>query len=101
MKLKKGDKVKLLAGKDRGKAGKILNINEAKGTVLVEGINLYKKHQRPKKQGEKGEIVTLPRPVRISNVNIVCGSCGKAARIGMRIEGDKRSRYCKKCGAIL
>ncbi len=99
MKLKKNDNVKVMTGRDSGKSGKILSINVEKGTVVVAGVNLYKKHRRPRRQGEKGEIVTVPRPLRASNVRLLCGNCGKAARSGSRMEGEKKIRYCKRCGS--
>lgn len=101
MKLRKGDNVKVLSGKDRGKTGKVLHAYPEESKVLVEGINLFKKHRRPRKQGEKGEIVTVSRPLSAAKVAIVCRSCGKTTRIGVRIEGEKRARHCKKCGAEL
>jgi large subunit ribosomal protein L24 len=101
MKLLKGDNVKVLSGKDRGKTGKILSVSRSDASALVEGINLFKKHRRPRRQGEKGEVVTVPRPLHIGKIALICGSCGKATRVGMRIEGDKKSRYCKKCGSII
>lgn len=101
MKLRKGDNVKVLSGKDRGKTGKVLNVFKTDGRVMIEGINLWKKHRRPRRQGEKGEMVTVPRPLHVGKVALVCGSCGKAGRIGMRLEGDKKIRYCKKCGSAI
>ncbi|MBI2035075.1 MAG: 50S ribosomal protein L24 [Candidatus Liptonbacteria bacterium] len=101
MNIKKGDTVKILAGKDRGKTGKILKMLLPGGKVIVDGINIYKKHTRPKRQGEKGEVVSLPRPIGISNVQAVCQNCGKATRIGIRIDGEKKIRYCKKCEGLL
>lgn len=101
IKIKKGDLVKVLLGKDRNKTGKILSVLTAKNRVLVEGVNLYKKHVRPKRQGEKGQIVELPRSLAIANVALVCGSCGKAVRVGYRLEKDKKVRFCKKCQAII
>ena len=100
MKLKKNDNVKVMVGKDRGKTGKLLRVNLQSGTVLVEGVT-QKKHQRAKKQGEKGETVSVPRPIRIPNVMIVCPSCDKATRVGSRLDGDKKVRICKKCGGVL
>lgn len=99
--IKKGDTVKIMTGKNRGKSGKVLNADEKTGKVSVEGLNLYKKHVRPKKQGEKGELVELIRPMDVSNVMIVCPSCHKAVRVGFRIEKDSKSRYCKKCQAAI
>lgn len=101
MKLKKNDKIKVLAGKDRGKTGKVMNVNSDKGTVLVEGLNIYKKHKRPRKQGEKGEIVQVPRPFNMSNVALLCPNCDKATRVGMKVEGEKKMRFCKKCNSTL
>ncbi len=97
MKLKKGDNVKVLSGKDRGKTGKILRVDGDSGKILVEGRNMFKKHQRPRKQGEKGEIISISRPMYASKVALVCPSCGKPARLGARFEGDKKIRFCKKC----
>ncbi|MDO8584612.1 MAG: 50S ribosomal protein L24 [bacterium] len=100
MKLKKNDNVKVMVGKDRGKTGKLLHINTQSHTVLVEGVT-QKRHQRAKKQGEKGEVVSVPRPIQISNVAIVCPNCDKVTRPGARFEGDKKVRICKKCGGVI
>lgn len=97
MNIHKGDTVKIISGKDRGKTGKILKALPETKAVLVEGVNTYKKHQRPKKQGEKGEVVTVVRPMKASKVMVVCSSCKEAARVGYRLEGDKKIRICKKC----
>ncbi|MEK9170381.1 MAG: 50S ribosomal protein L24 [Patescibacteria group bacterium] len=97
MKIKKGDIVKIMAGKDKGKQGKVLRVDPVAGKILIEGINLMKKHRRPKKQGEKGEIISLPRFMDVSNVMIICGSCSMPARIGYRVEDGNKFRYCKKC----
>lgn len=101
MKIHKGDTVQIMTGKDRNKSGKVLKIDPRAGVVLVEGLNLVKKHVRPKKQGEKGQVINLPRPLNISKVMILCPSCGKPARVGFKQSGDKKDRYCKKCQAIL
>ena len=98
MKVKKGDSVLIISGKDRGRTGKILKSLPSELKVLVDGINLKKKHVRPKKEGEKGQVVSLPAPMNVSNVKLVCPKCGKAARIGYKIEKDKKFRFCKKCG---
>lgn len=97
VKVKKNDKVAVIKGKDKGKTGKVLNVNLDERRVLVEGVNLKKKHRRPKKTGEKGQIITIPAPLSIANVKVICSHCGKASRIGKRKEGDKNVRYCKKC----
>ncbi len=101
MKLKKGDNIKVLSGKDRGKTGKILRVDPTAGRILVEGINLYKKNRRPRRQGEKGEIIIVSRPFSASKAMLICSSCGKSARTGSRFEGEKRVRYCKKCGSAI
>jgi len=96
-KIKKGDEVIMLSGKDRGRRGKILKVLVKSGRVVVEGLNLVKKHRRPKKQGEKGEVVLLPRAVDISNVALRCPHCDRPVKIGYRLSGDKKLRVCRKC----
>lgn len=100
MYIKKGDQVKIVAGKDRGKVGTVLRTIPSADRIVVEGINLFKKRTRPKKQGDKGETVLLPRPLNASNVLLVCKNCKAPARMGFRREGDKKTRYCKKCQAL-
>jgi large subunit ribosomal protein L24 len=99
MNIIKGDKVLIIAGKDRNKTGKVLKSFPKDRALLVEGVNLAKKHQRAKKQGQKGQIISLPRPVDESNVMLVCSKCGKATRVGIAQVGAKRARICKKCKA--
>ena len=99
IKIKKGDKVMMLKGKDVGKSGKILKVYLAKQRLVVEGLNLLKKNLRPKKQGERGQIVSVPAAVRVDNVQLVCSSCNKPTRVGFEIKGDKKERHCKKCKA--
>jgi len=97
MNIKKNDTVKIVAGKDKGKTGKILKTIPSVQRAVVEGINLYKKHVRPKREGEKGQIITVPRSLHISNLQLVCPACGKPTRVGYAIEGKNKSRVCKKC----
>ena len=97
MKVKKGDQVLIISGKDKGKKGKILKVFPAKEKILVEGANWKKKNQKPKRQGQKGQMVQLPAPVSVSCVQLICSKCGKATRIGFKIEGEKKYRICKKC----
>ena len=99
MRIKKGDTVKIIQGKEKGKTGKVLSTMPQNERILVEGLNLYKKNVKPKKQGEKGQIVTIPRSMNASNAMLVCPACGKATRIGAMVENDKKVRSCKKCGA--
>jgi len=98
MKIKKDDQVIVISGKDRGRKGKIIEAFPKEGRVIVGGINLRKKHMKPKKSGEKGQIIELPAPLDVSNVKLICQKCGKATRVGYKKEGKKKYRICKKCG---
>lgn len=97
MKIKKGDQVLIISGKDRNKKGKVLKSFPKEGRILVEGINMRKKHQKPKKSGEKGQIVELPGLIQVSNAKLVCPKCGKAVRVGYKLVAGKKARVCKKC----
>jgi large subunit ribosomal protein L24 len=105
MNIKKGDKVMILAGKDKGKSGKVLQIFPARERVSVEGLNLLIKHMRPRKQGEKGQRIEFPAPLNLSNLMLVCPKCGKPTRIGSRtiaVENKKKKmRICKKCNQTI
>lgn len=101
MKIRKGDTVKIITGKDKGKTGKILKVLLKKDKILIEGLNLYKKHVRSKRQGEKGEVVLVPRPIDVSNVMLVCPNCNQAVKIGYRFDAERKLRICKKCGAVI
>jgi len=98
MKLKKGDKIFVVSGKDKGKTGKITKSLPAFDKIVVEGINIRKKHTRPKKEGQKGQVIQMSVPIAVSNVRIICEKCGKAVRIGYKIlKEGKKVRTCKKC----
>ncbi len=102
MKLRKGDNVIMLGGKDRGKKGKVIHVflsGDSGDKVVVEGLNLVKKHLRAKKQGQKGQIVSKERAVSVSSVALICKLCGKQTRVGYKIEGENKVRICKKCRA--
>lgn len=101
MKIKKNDQVKILTGKDRGKSGKVLRVSAAENKVIVEGINIFKKHVKPKKEGEKGQRIEFPGKISISNVMIVCAKCGKPTRVTHKITEKNKLRICKKCKAEL
>ncbi len=101
LKIKKGDQVKILTGKDRGKTGKIIKVDYKTKKVIVEGLNLVKKHVRPRRQGEKGEIVQVARPIDISNVMLICPNCSKPVRVGFKLENEKKFRFCRKCQQII
>jgi len=101
--LRKGDQVKVMAGKDAGKSGRVLSINPRKNTVIVEHANIIKRHTRPNPaKNIKGGIVEKEAGINVSNVMIVCGSCGKHTRIGHnRLSDGTRNRVCKRCGTVL
>ena len=102
MKIKSGDKVKIIAGKDKGKTGKVLQVFPPERQASVEGRNLLIKHLRPRRQGEKGQRIEFPAPLSISNLMLVCSQCGRDTRVGIKIlENGKKVRVCKKCKQIL
>ena len=95
----KGDEVYVRAGKDKGKTGKVLSVNPRAGKIEVEGVNLAKKHKKPRRQGASGEVVDIPMPMHHSNLRLVCPHCKEPIRSTRRIvEGSKkRQRSCPKC----
>ncbi len=97
MKLLKGDNVIMLSGKDRGKKAKILAVIPESGKVILEGLNMIKRHTKPRQQGKSGQIVSKERAVSAASVAIICKSCNKATRVGYSIDGDTKIRICKKC----
>lgn len=101
MKIKKGDKVKVIKGKDRGKDGEIARVFPKNDRVLINGLNLYKRHLKPRGEGQKGEIKELSRPLPIANVQLICPKCKLITRVGYQIDGDKKARICKKCKQII
>lgn len=99
-KIKKNDQVQIMAGKDRGKSGRVLRIDRDRGKVMIEGLNMVKKAIRPRGQNQKGGISSVEAALAISNVQILCKKCGPT-RIGLRMEQDQKVRFCKKCGEQL
>ncbi len=97
MRIQRGDTVKIRKGKDVGKQGKVLKVLPVEGKVIVEGINIYKRHIKGDNKDKESAIVDVVKPVSISNVMVVCNSCGKPSRIGFVIEKGKKIRICKKC----
>jgi len=97
MKIKTGDNVLVTAGKDRGKKGKVIRTFPREAKIVVEGVNVRKKHVRAKKAGQKGQVVEMPFSFSVSNVKILCVKCGKATRVGYKVDGKKKARVCKKC----
>ncbi len=99
MKIKKGDLVKVIAGKDKDKEGKVIAINKAKNTVLVEGVNMITKHAKPSMANQQGGIIHQEGPVDLSNVMYV--HKGKATRVGFKMDGDKKVRFAKSTGEVI
>jgi large subunit ribosomal protein L24 len=102
MKIKKKDMVLITAGRDRGKKGRVLKVLSEKNRVMVEGINLVKKKIRPRREGEKGQVVEVAQPLSVSNVSLICPQCGERTKVGYRGEGAKeKKRICRKCEKII
>lgn len=97
MNIKKGDQVKAIAGRDRGKTGKVLSVFASDERVIVEGLHIVKKHVRPRREGEKGQRVEIAGKANVSNVMLVCPKCGKATRVSFIKTGKQKMRVCKKC----
>lgn len=96
MKIKTGDNVRVMAGKDRGKEGKVIQAFPREGKIVVEKVNMLKKHLRGR-QGQPGQRIELAAPIPASRVQLVCGSCGKLTRVGSRGVGKEKQRICQKC----
>lgn len=101
MKLLKGDEVKVVLGKDKGKTGKVEKVFASKNEVLVTGINQYKRHMKARQEGQLSEIITITKPMTVSKVQLVCPKCKKITRVGYKMEKDKKVRICRKCNAII
>lgn len=101
MKVKKGDTVVVLSGKDKGIRGKVLGTVPAQDKVVVEGVNLATCHVKPRKQGETGGVIRREAALRVCKVQVVCPKCGKPTRVAYKIENGKKVRVCKHCGAEL
>ena len=99
MNIKRDDKVVVLSGKDKGKQGKVIKADPKAVKVIVEGVNVATKHQKPRKQGEEGGIFKVETPIYAAKVQLVCPKCGKATRVAHKITDGKKTRVCKKCGA--
>ena len=99
MKIKKGDLVKVIAGRDKDKAGKVLTVNHDKNTVIVEGVNMITKHTKPSAANQNGGIVKQEGPIDASNVMYI--HKGKATRVGFKMDGDKKVRFAKSTGEVI
>jgi len=108
MKIKKGDQVLIIKGKDRGKIGKVIKALPRQNKVLIEGLNLVKKHVRPRQKYEKGKIIEIPRPIFVSNVKLMCPNCHKPSKVGYIIlessknnKSKEKKRICKNCQKVI
>ncbi|MBX4187619.1 MAG: 50S ribosomal protein L24 [Candidatus Doudnabacteria bacterium] len=101
MNIKKGDEVKVLAGKDKGKTGKVLQVFPEFGRVVAEGLNVRVRYSKPKKQGEKGQRMEVPAPLTASKVMLICPNCNKPTRVGHQITDSGKFRKCKVCGKTI
>jgi large subunit ribosomal protein L24 len=98
--LRKNDQVQIMTGKDRGKSGRVVKIDHAKGRAVVEGLNMVKKAMKKRSQQQQGGISTVEAPIHLSNLQLVCKKCGPT-RIGYKLEGERKMRVCRKCGGEL
>jgi large subunit ribosomal protein L24 len=99
LKIKKGDRVEVLTGKDRGKKGEVMHALPKEGKVIVDGVNVARKHQRATRATMQGGIIDKDMPIPVANVALICPSCGKRTRVGYRFDNDgTKVRTCKKCG---
>jgi large subunit ribosomal protein L24 len=99
-KLKKDDTIRVISGREKGKQGKIVRIDMAKGRAIVQGLNMVKKAMKKKSQNDRGGIIEIEAPIRLCNMMIMCKKCGPT-RLGYKIEGDAKKRVCRKCGEVL
>lgn len=99
MRIKKGDTVKILSGNDKGKTGEVLEVIPKTNKIIVKGVNIRKKHIKPRKQGEEGGIISAECAIHSAKANVVCPKCGKATKIGYVEKKGEKVRVCKKCGA--
>ncbi|MCL4374362.1 50S ribosomal protein L24 [Patescibacteria group bacterium] len=101
MKIRKNDKVKVISGKDKGRSAVVEHVYEKSKTVLLPGLNLYKKHIKKNDKMPKGGIVELPRPLAVAKVMLVCPKCNKATRVGYRTEKNRKRRVCRQCDSVI
>ena len=99
MKIRKGDTVRIIGGDDKGKTGKVIAALPYENKIMAEGIRMIRKHTRARRQGQKGEVIQMPAFFRASRAMLVCPACGKPARFGAGMQGNKKSYRCKRCGA--
>jgi len=101
MKIKKGDTVQVLSGNDKGKTGEVITVVPKEDKIIVKGINVRKKHVKPKKQGEEGGIISAECSIPACKVNVICSKCNKPVKVAYKVEEGKKVRVCKKCGTAI
>jgi large subunit ribosomal protein L24 len=102
LRIKKNDTAVVLSGKNKGKRGRVISVNPSKEAVMIEGVNVIKRHMKPSKSNAQGGIIEKEAPVHISNTMLVCPKCSKPTRIGSSVlESDKKTRVCKKCKEVI
>lgn len=101
LKIRKGDRVQVLTGKDRGKQGTVSRVLPKKNKVIVDGVNVAKKHQKARSAEQPGGIIDKDLPLPVANVGVICDACGGPTRVGYSIDGDTKVRVCRKCGGVL
>ena len=97
MKIKKGDTVKVMVGKDRGKEGKVEKLFPHQGRVVLPGLNMYKRHMKRRGEGKQGGIIDISRPFAVANLALICPKCHQVTRAGFKLVNDKKMRICRKC----
>lgn len=97
MKIKTNDNVQLISGKEKGKTGKVMQVFQAEGKVVVEGLNKIKKHMRARGEGQKGQVLELSGPIKTDKLMLICPKCGKPTRVGYATVGNDKKRVCKQC----
>jgi len=101
LKIKTNDKIKILSGKDKGKEGKVIQVFLSAGKVVVEGVNVMKKHLRSRKSGEKGQVIELSAPLAVGKVALICPKCNRTVRVGYKFEAGVKKRVCRKCKELI
>lgn len=101
LKVRKGDRVQVLTGKDRGKQGTVSRVFPEANKVIVDGVNVAKKHAKARSESQPGGIIDKDMPLPVANVGVICDACGGPTRVGYKFEGDSKVRVCRKCGAQL
>ncbi len=102
MRIRKGDKVKVISGPNKGKTTKVVDIDHEAGKAIIQGVNTVKKHVRPNKRNPQGGVLEVDMPMDVSNVQVICDSCSQPTRVGARFLSDgSKERFCKKCNASM